>query len=64
MKQRALTAGVLSNPYRFIEAGEEFEHETVMKWAEPVEKPAAEKPAGKRKQAEQADPAGDESDPI
>jgi hypothetical protein len=64
VKQRALTPGVLSNPYRFVEAGEEFEHETAMKWAVPVDQPAVEKPAGKRKRAEQAEPAGSEADPI
>lgn len=66
MKQRALTAGVLSNPYRFVEPGEEFEHATLMKWAVPVDEPKAEevtKPA-KRKRAEVAEPAGDEADPI
>lgn len=55
--------GVLSSPYRVIEAGQEFEHETRMKWAEPVEEPKVEK-AAKRKQAAAAEPAGDEADPI
>lgn len=52
--------GVLSNPYRYIEAGQEFEHDTPMKWAEPVDEPKAAKPAKSKK----ADPAGDEADPI
>jgi hypothetical protein len=63
VKQRALTPGVLSNPYRFIEAGEEFEHETAMKWAAPVDEPKPAK-AAKPKKAEQTEPAGDEADPI
>lgn len=37
MKQRALKAGVLANPYRFIEAGQVFEHAEAMRWAEPVD---------------------------
>lgn len=42
MRQRALSAGVLSNPYRFIEAGAEFDHPERMRWAEPVTVEAAE----------------------
>lgn len=37
MRQRAVKAGVLSNPYQFVEAGEEFEHAERMNWAVPVE---------------------------
>lgn len=37
MKQRAIKAGVLSNPYRFVEAGEEFDNPERMNWAEVVE---------------------------
>lgn len=40
MKQRAVKAGVLSNPYRFVEAGEEFDRDERMNWAVPVEEPA------------------------
>lgn len=63
MKQRALTAGVLSNPYRYVEPGEEFEHDTAMKWAVSVEDPKPAKTA-KPKKAEQSEPAGSEDDPI
>ena len=55
--------GVLSNPFRVVEAGQEFEHETPMKWAEPVEEPKPVK-AAKPKKADQAEPAGSEADPI
>lgn len=41
MKQRARLAGVLANPFRFIEAGQEFEHAELMNWATPVEEPPA-----------------------
>lgn len=36
MLQRALTFGVLSNPYRTVEAGQEFDYPTRLKWAVPV----------------------------
>jgi hypothetical protein len=36
MRQRAIQAGCVSNPYRFIEAGQEFDHPEPLKWAIPV----------------------------
>lgn len=45
MKQRARLAGVLANPFRFIEAGQEFEHAELMNWAVPVEEPPADEAA-------------------
>ncbi|MEY5098179.1 MAG: hypothetical protein RJA36_898 [Pseudomonadota bacterium] len=45
MKQRARLAGVLANPFRFIEAGQEFEHAELMNWAAPVEEPPADEAA-------------------
>lgn len=36
MKQRAREAGVLANPYKFVEPGETFEHPEAMVWADPV----------------------------
>jgi hypothetical protein len=74
VKQRALKAGVLANPYRFIEAGQVFEHHEAMRWAEPVDneddepdpaggtaQPAA--GAGRRRRAA-TKPAGGDADPI
>lgn len=37
MRQRALTFGVLTGPYRTVEAGQEFDWPVPLKWAEPVE---------------------------
>ena len=37
MRQRALQDGVLSAPYQFVRAGEEFDWPTPLKWAEPLE---------------------------
>lgn len=42
MKQRAVKSGVLASPYRFVEAGEEFDYPERMNWAVPVEEPVAE----------------------
>ena len=36
MRQRAIQAGAISNPYRFVEAGEEFDHTEPLKWAIPI----------------------------
>lgn len=37
MKQRAIQAGVVHSPaYQFIEAGQEFEHPELLKWAIPI----------------------------
>lgn len=72
-------AGVLANPYRFVEPGQEFEHDAPMKWAEPVEgdpesggvdepsagdEPEAGRPTGRRKRTAPAQPGGSEPDPI
>lgn len=80
MRQRALTFGVLSNPYRALEAGTEFDYPTPLKWAEPVDpepeqldpepasepepEAAAEPAPRRRKSKDPAEPAGAESDPI
>lgn len=73
MLQRALKAGVLANPYRYIEPGQEFDHHVAMNWAEPVEldeQPPDEgqqpetRPAGRRKRTTAEQPAGGEADPI
>lgn len=45
MRQRARLAGVLANPFRFIEAGQVFEHAEPMNWADPVEEPPADEAA-------------------
>lgn len=37
MKQRAIQAGVVHFPaYRFVEAGQEFDHPELLKWAIPI----------------------------
>lgn len=69
MKQRALTFGVLSNPYRAIEAGQEFDYPTPLKWAERVDDKPAKASGGKKAEAksgggEPAEPGGGEPDPI
>jgi hypothetical protein len=74
VKQRALRAGVLANPYRFIEAGQEFEYHQALSWAEPVDGDLDEgvpdadaEPAAtprRRKRPEASPPAGSEADPI
>ncbi len=80
MKQRALKPGVLANPYRYVEAGQVFEHHQAMNWAEMVdEEPAADEVAEPEPEAAEADaapapsrrkrtaptqPAGGEADPI
>lgn len=67
MKQRALTFGVLSNPYRTVEAGQEFDHQSQMKWAVPVEdielEPEPELEAAPRRK-KRAEPEPEPADPI
>lgn len=63
MKQRALTFGVLANPYRTIEPGQEFDYPTPLKWAEPVDEPESGKGRRKRSEPVEPDPA-DPADPI
>jgi hypothetical protein len=58
MRQRALKPGVLANPYRYVEAGQVFEHAMAMLWAEPVdEEQAADEAAELEPEAAEADPA-------
>lgn len=73
MKQRALRAGVLAGPYRYIEPGQVFEHHQAMSWAEPVDHdgPAPEedhqpeaRPASRRRRTATEQAAGGEADPI
>lgn len=49
MKQRAITAGVLSNPYQYVEAGQEFDRDELMRWAVVVESEVKESPQSPRK---------------
>jgi hypothetical protein len=37
MRQRALQTGYLSNPFKEVVPGEEFEHHEEMVWAEVIE---------------------------
>ncbi|MGL4559720.1 MAG: hypothetical protein ACRCV5_19665 [Afipia sp.] len=68
MKQRAVKFGVLANPYRAVEPGEEFDYPERMNWAVPVSgEPEAKTPAPepvksgrKRKVAPDAAAAGDD----
>ena len=64
MKQRAVKFGVLANPYRAVEPGEEFDYPERMNWAVPVSgepEAVAEAPArGRRKKAAEPAPAGDD----
>jgi len=49
MRQRATKPGVLSNPYQYVEAGQEFDRDERMSWAVPVvEETAPESPDKKR----------------
>lgn len=36
MRMRAIQAGCVSNPYRFVEAGQEFDYHEPLKWAIPI----------------------------
>lgn len=60
MRQRATKPGVLSNPYQYVEAGQEFDRDERMSWAVPVlEEPVSELPDKKRKGKKSGDSDGD-----
>ncbi len=55
MRQRATRPGVLSNPYQYVEAGQEFDRDERMNWAvvvEPEVKGSHQAPRKGRKGAE------------
>lgn len=49
MRQRATKPGVLSNPYQYVEAGQEFDRDERMSWAVVVESEVKESPQSPRK---------------
>ena len=66
MRQKARVFGVLANPYRVIEPGDEFDHPERMNWADPVEAEPVENtdPAPRRGRRKVQDDEPSETDPI